>query len=154
MKLSFRLLTALAVFGGAAALLGNQSARSQTSPQVVASYSVLCDLTEQIAADTVDVTCLIEAGEDPHVYSATPSDRRAIESADLVLYGGYGFEPDIIQMVESTDGNTPVVAVSEVAVTDPLLGEAHDHGSHGHDEHDDHGHDDHDEHDHDDHGHD
>ncbi|MEM6255728.1 MAG: zinc ABC transporter substrate-binding protein [Cyanobacteria bacterium P01_D01_bin.156] len=130
MKLSFRLLTALAAIGGASALLGHQSAHSQITPRVVASYSVLCDLTEQIAQDTVDVTCLIEAGEDPHIYSATPADRRAIGFAHLVLYGGYGFEPDIIQMAESTHGNTPLIAVSEVAVSEPLLGEAHDHGSH------------------------
>jgi len=148
MKLSFRLFTALAVLGGASTLLlGNQSAHSQASPQVVASYSVLCDLTQQIAQDTVDVTCLIEAGEDPHLYNATPSDRRAIETADLVLYGGYGFEPDIIQMVEATDGDTPQIAVSEAAVSEPLLGVHHDHGSHGEEDHDDH--DDH----HDDHGH-
>ncbi|MEM7066575.1 MAG: zinc ABC transporter substrate-binding protein [Cyanobacteria bacterium P01_B01_bin.77] len=158
MKLSFRLFIALAALGGASALLGHQSAHSQTSPTVVASYSVLCDLTEQIAQDTVDVTCLIDAGKDPHLYSATPADRRAIEDADLVLYGGYGFEPDIIQMVEATDGDAPQIAVSEVAVTEPLLGAAHDHGSHGdhHDEHDDHGeegHDDHDEHGHDEHDH-
>ena len=144
MKLSFRLLTALAAIGGASTLLlGHQSAHSQITPRVVASYSVLCDLTEQIAQDTVDVTCLIEAGEDPHIYSATPSDRRAIGFAHLVLYGGYGFEPDIIQMAESTYGNTPLIAVSEVAVTEPLLGEAHDHGSHrdrGHDAHGHHGH--------------
>ncbi|MEO0435216.1 MAG: zinc ABC transporter substrate-binding protein [Cyanobacteria bacterium J06656_5] len=153
MKLSFRLLTALAAIGGASTLLlGHQSAHSQITPRVVASYSVLCDLTEQIAQDTVDVTCLIEAGEDPHIYSATPSDRRAIGFAHLVLYGGYGFEPDIIQMAESTYGNTPLIAVSEVAVTEPLLGEAHDHGSHrdrGHDAHGDHRHHDHG---HDDHG--
>ncbi|MEM9905613.1 MAG: zinc ABC transporter substrate-binding protein [Cyanobacteria bacterium P01_D01_bin.44] len=149
MKLSFRLFTALAVLGGASTLLlGNQSAHSQTSPQVVASYSVLCDLTQQIAQDTVDVTCLIEAGEDPHLYNATPSDRRAIEAADLVLYGGYGFEPDIIQMVESTDGDAPQIAVSEAAVSEPLLGAAHDHGSHGEDDHDDHGEDGHDDHGH------
>ena len=150
MKLSFRLLTALAAIGGASTLLlGHQSAHSQTSPRVVASYSVLCDLTEQIAQDTVDVTCLIEAGEDPHIYSATPSDRRAIGFAHLVLYGGYGFEPDIIQMAESTHGNTPLIAVSEVAVTEPLLGEAHDHGSHRDRGHGDHGHHNHG---HDDHG--
>ena len=131
MKRSFHLFTALAVLGGASTLLlSNQSARSQTSPQVVASYSVLCDLTQQIAQDTVDVTCLIEAGEDPHLYNATPADRRAIETADLVLYGGYGFEPDIIQMVESTDGNTPLVSVSEIAVPESLLAAPHDHGSH------------------------
>ena len=156
MKRSFRLFTALAILSGASPLLlNNQAAHSQTSPQVVASYSVLCDLTQQIAQDTLDVTCLIGAGEDPHLYNATPSDRRAIEAADLVLYGGYGFEPDIIQMVEATDGDAPQIAVSEVAVTEPLLGAHHDHGSHAGEHHDDEDHDDHhDEHgedDHDDH---
>ena len=144
------------------------------APQVVASYSVLCDLTEQIAQDTVDVACLIDAGQDPHTYSATPEDRRAIEEADLVLYGGYEFEPAIIQMVEATSIPAPKVAVSEVAVSDPLMGEHHDHGGEAHKEgeahaegeghedhedHDDHGHEegeahgeeDHDEHDHEDH---
>lgn len=33
------------------------------TPQVVASYSVLCDLTEQIAQTTVGMTCLIDAGD-------------------------------------------------------------------------------------------
>ena len=118
---------------------------AEGGPQVVASYSVLCDMTEQIAQSTVDVTCLIDAGQDPHAYNATPADRRDIEAADLVLYGGYGFEPEIIQMVEATDTPAPKVAVSEVAVSSPLLGEAHDHGAHGHgdahseDEHHDHG---------------
>ncbi|PZO47858.1 MAG: metal ABC transporter substrate-binding protein [Phormidesmis priestleyi] len=101
-------------------------APSEGKPQVVASYSVLCDLTEQIAQTTVDLTCLIGAGRDPHVYSATPADRRSIEEADLVLYGGYEFEPEIIKMVEATDTAVPKVAVSEVAVPEPLLGEHHD----------------------------
>ncbi|MEL6161645.1 MAG: zinc ABC transporter substrate-binding protein [Cyanobacteria bacterium J06627_32] len=104
---------------------------AEGSLQVVASYSVLCDMAEQIAQDTVDVACLIDAGQDPHTYSATPADRRTIEEADLVLYGGYGFEPAIIQMVEATETPAPKVAVSEVTVPSPLLGEAHDHHAHG-----------------------
>ena len=125
-------------------------ASAEERPQVVASYSVLCDLTEQIAQTTVDVTCLIDAGQDPHVYSATPADRRAIEEADLVLYGGYEFEPEIIKMVEATDLSAPTVAVSEVSVSEPLLGEHHDHGGEAHAEHEDH--EDHEEHeDHEDH---
>lgn len=103
-------------------------AASEGNPQVIASYSVLCDITEQIAQTTVDLTCLIGAGQDPHAYSATPADRRAIEEADLVLYGGYEFEPEIIQMVEATDTPASKVAISEVAVPDPLMGEPHDHG--------------------------
>ncbi|MEL6554294.1 MAG: zinc ABC transporter substrate-binding protein [Cyanobacteria bacterium J06621_11] len=125
---------------------------AEETPQVVASYSVLCDLTKQIAQDTVDVACLIDAGQDPHTYSATPEDRRAIEEADLVLYGGYEFEPAIIQMVEATSLSAPTVAISEVAVSDPLLGEHHDHGGEAHKEGEAHaegeGHEDHEDHDH------
>ncbi|MBE9062131.1 metal ABC transporter solute-binding protein, Zn/Mn family [cf. Phormidesmis sp. LEGE 11477] len=113
-------------------------AESVGGPQVVASYSVLCNMAEQIAQTTVDLTCLIDAGQDPHTYSATPADRRAIEDADLVLYGGYEFEPEIIQMVEATDTPALKVAVSEVAVPDPLMGEPHDHGAHAEGEAHDH----------------
>lgn len=105
----------------------SQPGSGQTKPKVVASYSVLCDLAQQVAQETVDLTCLIEAGEDPHVYRATPSDRRAIEDAQLILYGGYEFEPAIIQLIEATSNAAPKVAVDEVAVPEPLMGEAHEH---------------------------
>ncbi|MEO0770537.1 MAG: zinc ABC transporter substrate-binding protein [Cyanobacteria bacterium J06649_4] len=141
-------LTALSLILGAVSCTQPESTQSTTAgsdqpqaetsaeagDQVIASYSVLCDMTEQIAETTVDVTCLIDAGQDPHAYSPTPEDRRAIEEADLVLYGGYDFEPGIIQMIEATDSSAPKVAVSETAVSDPLMGEAHDHGAHGHGE--------------------
>ena len=174
MRFSPQLFAKLAVLGSVIALFPyTLAARGQSTPQVVASYSVLCDITEQIAQDTAEVTCLIEAGEDPHVYNATPADRRAIESADLVLYGGYEFEPGIIQMIEASSSSAPKVAVAEDAVPEPLLGahHHHDHSDHsdhskaghgedghdhsGHDdEKDEHDHDDHDEHDHDEHDHD
>ena len=152
MKRSFRSSTALTILGAAfTLLLGNQAARSQSTPQIVASYSVLCDLTQQIVQDTAEVNCLIEAGEDPHTYNATPADRRAIESADLALYGGYNFEPAIIQMIEATSGELPQIAVFEAAVSEPLLGVHHDHGSHEDEEHGDEDHDEeHGEEDHDD----
>ncbi|MEM6599265.1 MAG: zinc ABC transporter substrate-binding protein [Cyanobacteria bacterium P01_D01_bin.36] len=163
---SSRLFIKLSALSFALSLVGNaQASHAQNSPQVVATYSVLCDLTEQIAQSTVDVACLIGAGEDPHVYSATPADRRAIEDADLVLYGGYNFEPAIIQMIEATETDAPKIAVSEVAVPEPLMGGHHDHGDehsdedhdeHGDEDHDEHGHEDHDEHgdeDHDEHDH-
>ncbi|NJL82158.1 MAG: zinc ABC transporter solute-binding protein [Chloroflexaceae bacterium] len=48
-------------------------------PNVVASYNVLCHFTEAIAEATVNLTCLIPPGQDPHAYSSTPSDRRAMK---------------------------------------------------------------------------
>jgi manganese/iron transport system substrate-binding protein len=77
------------------------SPASENVPKVIATNTVLCDLTKQIAATTVNLTCLVKPGADPHVYQATPEDRKAIEQANLVLYGGYNFEPTLIKLIQS-----------------------------------------------------
>lgn len=100
--------------------------------RVVATTSVLCDLTQQIAETTVALTCLLAPGTDPHTYQVKPSDRQALEQADLVLYDGYGFAPTIIHMVEGSTSEAVRVAVYEQAVPDPLMGKAHNH-NHNHD---------------------
>jgi manganese/iron transport system substrate-binding protein len=110
----------------------NQTVTEEKKLSVVASYSVLCDIVKNIAQDSVKFTCLIPPDRDPHTYSPTPSDRQAIEKANLILYGGYDFEPQVIEMIQSTDTKIPKIAVSEKAVTKPLLGE-HDHGDHDRD---------------------
>ena len=117
-------------------------------PLVVATTSVLCDMTKQVAAQTVDLKCLVDAGADPHTYQPKPEDRKAIERANLILYGGYDFEPGIIKLVQASSNTAPKVAIHEVAVPKPILGEKHDHGHEGHKEEK---HDDHDHHDHHDH---
>ena len=86
------------------------------NPSIVASYSVLCSMVEQIAADVLEPDCLISYDRDPHTYEATPSDRQAIEQADAVFYAGLNFEPSIIQMAEATTTPAPKVAVHEEAV--------------------------------------
>lgn len=99
---------------------------SQSAASVVASYSVLCDLAERIAQTTAQVKCLIGPGQDPHTYQVRPDDRKAVDTAKLVLYGGYGFEPDIAKLVASAPASVTKVAVHEKAVTWPLKG-GHDH---------------------------
>jgi len=87
-------------------------------------------LTKQIAGDTIDLKCLIEAGTDPHVYQPKPDDRKAIDSAKLILYGGYDFEPSLIKLIQASSNTAPKIAVNEVAVPSPLLsedGHSHDH---------------------------
>jgi manganese/iron transport system substrate-binding protein len=108
---------------------------SSTKPQVVATTDVLCDLTKQIARDTVNLQCLIAAGTDPHGYQVTPQNRQAIEQADLVFYAGYDFEPTLIKVIKSTKTKAPKIAVSEVAVPKPIAApgeESSDHQSGGH----------------------
>lgn len=121
-------------------------------PQVVTTTSVLCDLTQQIAEDTVALTCLLAPGQDPHTYQARPSDRQAIDEADLVLYDGYDFVPGLLGLVDASSNAAPKVAVYEAAVPQPLMGAGHAH-DHGDEAKDAHTHEDHDHHDHGDEAH-
>ena len=95
------------------------AATTMSKPKVVVTNTVLCDLTRQIAANTVDVVCLLTAGSDPHIYKITPGDRQSIEEAKLVLYGGYDFEPDLVKAIKATSNSAPKVAVHELAVPQP-----------------------------------
>ncbi len=92
---------------------------TDSSPKVVVTNTVLCDLTKQIAARTVNVVCLLAPGSDPHVYKLTPEARQSIEDAKLVLYGGYDFEPELIKAIKATSNLAPKIAVHEVAVPQP-----------------------------------
>lgn len=99
--------------------------------QVVATTALLCDITTAIAGETIDLTCLMSAGQDPHTYRLKPSDRAAIESADLILHNGYDLMPGLAELVKSevAGGTTTptIVAVAEQAVPEPLLFQGHDH---------------------------
>ncbi|HEY9633171.1 MAG TPA: zinc ABC transporter substrate-binding protein [Coleofasciculaceae cyanobacterium] len=107
--------------------VASSSAGDASKPKVVATSSVLCDVIQKIAQETVDLTCLIPAGTDPHVYQAKPTDRKAIEQAKLILYNGYGFEPTLIKLIKATQNSAPKIAVNEIAVPKPLKGEEHEH---------------------------
>jgi ABC-type Zn uptake system ZnuABC Zn-binding protein ZnuA len=88
-------------------------------PTIVATTSVICGLTQEIAGNTVDLKCLIAPGSDPHEYQPKPEDSKAISLAKLILYGGYNFEPDLIKIIKATSNPAPKVAVDEVAVPKP-----------------------------------
>ncbi|BAY31914.1 ABC-type metal ion transporter, periplasmic subunit [Nostoc carneum NIES-2107] len=92
---------------------------SSELPLVVATNTIVCDLTKQIAATTVNLQCLIEPGSDPHVYQPKPGDRKAIEQAKLILYGGYDFEHDLVKLITATSNPASKVAVYELAVPNP-----------------------------------
>jgi len=64
----------------------------RTGTKVV--HSVLCDMTETFTTGSVDLTCLIDL-----MLTLTLIRRQrpqTIEMAQLILYGGYDFEPTII----------------------------------------------------------
>jgi len=83
-------------------------------PNVVATSTILTDLTAKVGGDEIELTGILEPGADPHVYEPVPTDSQALEKADLILYNGYNLEPGIIKLMNAAGVNAKQFAVGEV----------------------------------------
>ncbi len=90
-------------------------------PKVVVTTSVLCDLTKQIARNTVNITCLIPPDINPRRYQVEEEDSNAIAEAKLIFYNGYNLEPAVFNLIKASKNPAPKIAVGERAVTKPKL---------------------------------
>lgn len=81
--------------------------------QVVASFSILGDMVHQVAGNDVQLTTLIAAGSDAHVYSPSPADAAALAKADLVIINGMGFEGWLERLIDSSGYKGRVLTASQ-----------------------------------------
>lgn len=91
-----------------------------TLPQVIATTNIICDLTDKIAGQTINLNCLIPPNTDPYIYQVKATDQQAINQAKLIFYNGYNLEPNIIRAIKSSKNRAPKVAVAQFAVKKPL----------------------------------
>ncbi len=100
-------LIALAVALAPAAL------QAQEPLNVVASFSILADLVRNVGGDRVNVTALVGANGDVHVYTPAPQDAKTIADARLVIINGLGLEGWLPRLLQSSGSKAPIVTVSE-----------------------------------------
>jgi zinc/manganese transport system substrate-binding protein len=113
---------------------------------VVATTSILGDLTENLLADDGTVEVIMPPGADPHGFEPSAADAAMLREADLVIANGLQLEENLVSALESAEEDG--VRVFELAdKLDPIDFDwdgPHDHG-HGEDGHEDedegHGHD-------------
>ncbi|MGB3656150.1 MAG: zinc ABC transporter substrate-binding protein, partial [Rivularia sp. (in: cyanobacteria)] len=84
-------------------------------PDVVATSTIIADLTENIGGDEIDLTSILQPGADPHVYEPVPKDSIYLEEAELILYNGYNLEPGLIKLIKAAGVKADKLAVGEVA---------------------------------------
>ena len=92
--------------------------------KVVASFSILGDMVEQVVGDHAEVTTLVGPDADAHVYQPSVADARAVAEADVIFVNGMGFETwsDTLIAESGTDGTvyvategvTPVLVDGEI----------------------------------------
>lgn len=98
---------------------------------VVASFSILGDVAQQIGGERVAVQNLVGANQDAHAYNLTSGDIKKIREARLVLLNGLGLEKAELQRAVK---QSKVASAEATAGIKPLAADEyhHEHG-HGHD---------------------
>ena len=105
--------------GFAAALLAPIAAPAaaqdiqQSRIKAAVTISILGDLVKNVGGDRVDVTTLVGADGDAHVYSPTPADAKKVAAADIVFVNGLGLEGWMTRLVTASATKAPMVIVSK-----------------------------------------
>ena len=102
--------------------------------QVVASFSILKDMVEQVAGEAATVTSLVGPDGDMHFFTPSPADARTVKSADLLVVNGLEFEGWIDRLIDASGFEGTMVVASDGI--DVLVNEEEDHEDH--EDHDDH----------------
>ena len=121
-----------------AALASAMAAPAHTAEplRVVATFSILGDLVQQVGGQRVAVQTLVGLGGDAHVFQPTPTHARQVGQAQLVVSNGLGYEGWMPRLLQST-GYKGLQVIATKGVRPIEGGKDHDH-DHDHD----HGHDD------------
>lgn len=81
--------------------------------KVVASFSILGDLTSRIAGDRVTLRTLVGPNGDAHVFQPTPGDANGIAQADIIVLNGLGFEPWARRLIRTAGAKGLIVVASD-----------------------------------------
>ncbi|MEN3931135.1 metal ABC transporter substrate-binding protein [Microvirga sp. W0021] len=119
-----------------APLLTTANAQQNAPKKIVATFSILGDIVQNIAGDRGQVSVLVQPGGDAHVYSPSATDVRTIKEADIIFENGLSFEGWIKRLISSSGTSAKVITASK-GIT-PL--DIHPHSHDGHDHASDHNH--------------
>lgn len=110
------------------ALLGTPQAHAAGEVKAVATFSILGDLVRQVGGDRVELTVLVRAGSDSHVFQPNPTQARSVGQAQVLFSNGLGYESWIRRLLQTANFKGRHVVATQGIET---LKETSS-GSHGH----------------------
>jgi zinc transport system substrate-binding protein len=84
----------------------NQGANSPGSKTVVAAFYPIQEAASRVGGGAVQVFNLTPPGAEPHDLELTPDGVEQIQSADVVMYLGGGFQPALEDALSGAEGET------------------------------------------------
>jgi manganese/zinc/iron transport system substrate-binding protein len=107
------LLTLVGACRAAAPAAGGQELAGRKI-RVVATTGHVADLVKNVGGDRVEVSGLMGAGVDPHLYKPSAGDIRKLESADIIFYNGLELEGRMTDLfVKMARAGKPTVPVTD-----------------------------------------
>ena len=106
-------------------------AGAEKKVKVIASFSILGDMAKNVGGDRVEVTTLVGANGDAHVYQPTPAAAKAVGAAGLVVVNGLGFEGWMDRLIQTSGFKGPVVVASQGIKTREMTKEEKEEHEHG-----------------------
>lgn len=108
-----------------------QFATAKEQIKIIASFSILADIAQEISGDLATVESLVGYDEDAHAFNPSPSDVAHITHADLIVINGLGFEGWLERLMTSSQNVPKIVVVSDGIA--PLHADEEADHSHSHD---------------------
>lgn len=99
------------ILGATSCAAGASPREEDDRPRVVATFTVLADMTEAVAGEKVAVESITTPGTDIHAYEPTPSDLVTITEADAIIRNGLGLETWLDRFVQHS--TAPRITLSE-----------------------------------------
>lgn len=92
----------------------NANASTNAKLNIVATTTMLADLTRAIGGEHVSVSGLMGPGIDPHLYQASAGDVGVMQNADVVVYNGLHLEGKMGEIFESlTARGSSVICIED-----------------------------------------
>lgn len=82
-------------------------------PKVVATASMIADMTKHIAGDKIDLKTIVPIGSDPHLHESTPRDAKIVAEAALIFKNGLTFEGWLNELIDNSGTKGKTVQVTE-----------------------------------------
>jgi zinc/manganese transport system substrate-binding protein len=110
---------------------GGDGASGDDRVEVVATYSILGDLVDNVGGGNVELTTLVGPNADAHTFEPAPSDNAELAEADVVFQNGLRFETWLDDLYESSGSEARRVVLTEDIDPLPIAGEEHGREEHG-----------------------
>lgn len=87
--------------------------------KVVASFSIVGDMTARIGGTDIDLTVLVGPDADAHVFQADPKNARAVAAAQLFIANGRGLDAWAARLIKASGSKARLVSLSAAVSSRP-----------------------------------